>query len=464
MCGLVGLLAKNPTHFKSDKKDIFNDLLYADTLRGVDSTGIALVDKDQNIFTYKRALPAFDFLSLPAYTRLINKIDPKIYLGHNRAATHGSVLNHNAHPFTVDHITLAHNGTINNHKDLPDGKDFAVDSHYVAHSIAKFGYEETLKNIRGAFALTWYDSKEDKFFMVRNTQRPLSYATYGKGDVLVYASEGEMLPWVIARNKKVLDDNWWIELEDQKLYVFDTEDLLNPEIRDVDFHTYTTTPSSYKPSTSKKVEPITKNGLRPSVDALEDLGLKLGNSLEMSIEEVEANCCVLSINPPHTIPKSKKVDCLAFHKPFKEAEMYEHVMDTAVGIIVGCRNYEGSDDYTIYLDNNLVFKKDKSEIVTLDDGDYAKEWLRRQEEALQNDEEFPQGVDSIPYLPGPNKTFLTFPQYSKLTQDGCCECTGPIVESDAWSLGWTMDSQPICAECLERHEKDVDSGTPSYLN
>lgn len=238
MCGLVG--AFGSSLYNADE-DFFKDGLIASQLRGQDSTGIALVHgKKFNSTILKAAQDASLFVSREDVRKVFNKHhDIKVMMGHTRYATHGTVCDPNAHPFEHEHIVLAHNGGIWNKKDLPDGDKFQVDSEAICHSVAKIGAIETLRKINGAFALSFFDFDEGRFNLIRNEGRPLFYAKHKHRSSWYYASEGEMLLWILRRNKIDFDD---IELlEESHLLTFDLKSA-KFEIREVNYEKRPTVP------------------------------------------------------------------------------------------------------------------------------------------------------------------------------------------------------------------------------
>lgn len=121
MCGLVGVLSTEINSFQHSYGKFFKQALFADTLRGFDSTGIFVMDTKtmQQPEVFKKAIAAPDFLQLARTNDLLRDTrDWNIMIGHNRHATKGSVDHHTAHPFQIGDITLVHNGTINNHRVL----------------------------------------------------------------------------------------------------------------------------------------------------------------------------------------------------------------------------------------------------------------------------------------------------------------------------------------------------------
>ena len=120
-------------------------------------------------------------------------------MGHNRAATRGTIIDENAHPFWVDDkIVLVHNGSYKGcHKSL---KDTQVDSEAIAHTIAEQKtLEAALKKINAAYVLVWYNTEEHTLNFVRNSERPLWFIESQAG-ALLWASEKETLYYTMSRN------------------------------------------------------------------------------------------------------------------------------------------------------------------------------------------------------------------------------------------------------------------------
>lgn len=202
MCGLVACITKREFGFTSKDKDIFDQLLYADALRGRDSTGIFCVNKFGNVNTLKSAQQAADFQKTTEYKAALNAafMNGRVLVGHNRAATHGETVDKNAHPFISNNICLVHNGTLYNHKIIAD---VAVDSHALAIGFSKEGHVKTLDKAFGAYALIWYDAKEQTVYIAKNDQRPLWMID--TPDAIYIASEADMLTWVVGRNLTTKD-------------------------------------------------------------------------------------------------------------------------------------------------------------------------------------------------------------------------------------------------------------------
>jgi hypothetical protein len=196
MCGIVGYVSIADETLQSVKQDFLRDALILDTFRGMDSTGIVTVREDQRVSTRKSLKMGWEYVTTKGFKNLEHGWAA---IGHNRAATKGKVVRENAHPFTVGDVTLVHNGTLNNMgRNLPDFcSKQDVDSMNVTRAIAAVPPEdvcrEVLEHLDGAFALVWFDKRDESLNIARNTQRPLHFAHNTQKSVLWYMSEGKHL-------------------------------------------------------------------------------------------------------------------------------------------------------------------------------------------------------------------------------------------------------------------------------
>lgn len=206
MCGLVSVISKSGNNgLWKEQCEMFHELLMVDTLRGEDSTGMFLVDKDGDLELAKSACDAPSFQKTKTYDELMRKAfgSGRLVVGHNRKATKGTVTDMNAHPFVVDdRIILVHNGTLWGDYQKLAGADnkVEVDSHAIAHLIHKHGddVEKALSELNGAFALIWFDMEKQTLNFVRNSQRPLYWMETSSS--YIWASEKNFLDWMVSRH------------------------------------------------------------------------------------------------------------------------------------------------------------------------------------------------------------------------------------------------------------------------
>ena len=107
MCGIVGYAGKTNVI-----KNIMTGLKSLE-YRGYDSSGIAYLDKNNNIKIYKKVG------QIKNLDQILNYEDEaSLGISHTRWATHGGVTDTNAHPHNQGKITLVHNGIIENYEEL----------------------------------------------------------------------------------------------------------------------------------------------------------------------------------------------------------------------------------------------------------------------------------------------------------------------------------------------------------
>lgn len=216
------------------EEDVFRNLLLLDSLRGEHSTGTAFVATNSDIHLAKTVGDPFQLFDTVAFNAGLRQAN-KALIGHNRFATVGKVIRKNAHPFLTGDIVGAHNGTLTNKHALLDAFKFDTDSEAIFNSIDIKGAKETLENAQGAYALTWYDARNDAVCFIRNKERPL-FCTYTKDrKVIFWASEAWMLHAVLGRERLEHEDVW--EVPADKKYTFYLPERLkefaNPDVEDI---------------------------------------------------------------------------------------------------------------------------------------------------------------------------------------------------------------------------------------
>lgn len=226
MCGIIGYIGnKRP-------ESILIEGLKKLEYRGYDSAGIALFNNEIQIIK-----------SVGKISNLEDKInnskliDSNIGIAHTRWATHGEPSEVNAHPHRIGHITLVHNGIIENAKEIKEklqekGIKFntATDTEVIAALIdyyydgnTKEAIEKAIKELKGSYALAIINDLEDKLYAVR-CESPLILGI-GDNEYFVTSDISSILPYT---NKYVLlgkdeivtlsKDGYVIEKDDTKVY------------------------------------------------------------------------------------------------------------------------------------------------------------------------------------------------------------------------------------------------------
>lgn len=225
MCGIVGYAGKTNVI-----KNIMTGLKSLE-YRGYDSSGIAYLDKNNNIKIYKKEG------QIKKLDQILNYEDEaSLGISHTRWATHGGVTDTNAHPHNQGKITLVHNGIIENYEELKkelekEGYNFksSTDSEVAAALIDKL-YKENkdmlkilviLKEIlKGSYAFNIINSDiPNKIYGIRKDV-PLIVGVSDHGNM--FASD---IPAILHVTNKyiVLNNNEIVELEQDNIKYYNSE-------------------------------------------------------------------------------------------------------------------------------------------------------------------------------------------------------------------------------------------------
>lgn len=230
MCGLVGLAGDTNGLWK----DVFSELLLIDTMRGPHSTGVGFVGRKDEEFNMAKCMGnPFNLFGTEPFEKFMAHAHPqKVLMGHNRYATIGDKTLANAHPFQFEHIMGAHNGTIDkwNLFDLHKSKEYGTDSESLLSSINEWGVKEAIGKAGGAWALTWFDKRDHTINMLRNDKRPLFYAYSEDGCTLVWASESDMIRYVMKRRGKKIMENTLYNPTPDMMFSWKVPDSVNGKI------------------------------------------------------------------------------------------------------------------------------------------------------------------------------------------------------------------------------------------
>lgn len=215
MCGIIGYKGKK------QPKDILLNGLKNLEYRGYDSAGVALKN-DKEIQIIKSVGKISNLEDKLNSEKLINC---GLGIAHTRWATHGEPNESNAHPHKVGKITLVHNGIIENAGSLreqlqKEGVKFNsnTDTEVVAALINKHykkdmkkALEETIKEIKGSYALAILCEDDNKLYAVR-CESPLILGV-GKDEYFVTSDIGAILKYtrdyvLLGKDEiVVIDDN-----------------------------------------------------------------------------------------------------------------------------------------------------------------------------------------------------------------------------------------------------------------
>lgn len=243
MCGIVGVLRLDAYGCNYKEKEVFQDLLICNSVRGTDGTGVFIVNGDKEPRTLKVGSQPFALLWSDKWGKFFTppvdgkqkKKDDKIIIGHNRLKTTGKNSTEHAHPHISGPITLVHNGTLQPYSDLPNIKKLDVDTQALCAGIEKMGIDEAIGKTHGSYAIVYYDQRDGTLNMLRNSERPLAMAANLMYNRIFFASEPDMLEWILKRNHINFNEFEIGMLKTDTLYTWrvDQEDI-KPAMRKIE--------------------------------------------------------------------------------------------------------------------------------------------------------------------------------------------------------------------------------------
>ena len=203
--------------------------------RGYDSAGIAIMS-DAKASVCKAVGKLENLKTELARKPLVGRVG----IGHTRWATHGAANTVNAHPHRAEHVTVVHNGIIENHAELKselisEGVVFAseTDTEVIAQlmnvamrtaSTMDEAFSNTLTKLVGSFAIAVIvDGYEDVMLVARNGS-PLAIGygdpdASGASEMFVGSDALALAPF--TENVSYLEDGDWAVITPERVIVRD---------------------------------------------------------------------------------------------------------------------------------------------------------------------------------------------------------------------------------------------------
>jgi glucosamine 6-phosphate synthetase-like amidotransferase/phosphosugar isomerase protein len=210
LCGIIGFAGQVPEGMWGQTFDLLKGLYRSSMSRGIDATGFVartspLDGSNGKIVLSKMPVPADQFIKANHAFRRLGHRRCTMFIGHVRAATHGSPDKPgNNHPFVSENqnLYLVHNGIISNHTELADYYSLRLtsdcDSEVLLRLIEFFpepsaGIMECLRKVKGSMAIALLDRKSDWVWLARNSARPLWLARVRNDRRWFFASTDSIL-------------------------------------------------------------------------------------------------------------------------------------------------------------------------------------------------------------------------------------------------------------------------------
>ncbi|MGD9828836.1 MAG: glutamine--fructose-6-phosphate transaminase (isomerizing) [Hyphomicrobiaceae bacterium] len=211
MCGIVGILAERAV--STDLIDALRRLEY----RGYDSAGIATVENG----TLARRRAEGKLRNLETVVAG-SPLGGHAGIGHTRWATHGAPTERNAHPHMSEHVSVVHNGIIENFRALREeliAKGHAFQSDTDTEAVVHLVTEEmrrgkgpvpavaaVLPRLEGAFALAMIFAGEDNLMIAARRGSPLAI---GHGDGEMYLGSDAIALAPFTQTITYLEEGDW---------------------------------------------------------------------------------------------------------------------------------------------------------------------------------------------------------------------------------------------------------------
>lgn len=430
MCGIFGYVTLKPRY---NLAAMLGQGLIVDSLRGMCGTGIyGYSTKDKESLELKRALPGADFINTHQFDNYKeNAHRLNVVIGHNRASTIGAAKDQNCHPFVYDHIGLVHNGTLRDYHNLNKSFTHPVDSAHAAYSMAKNGTIHTLERVKGAFVFCWHDTKENTFNIARNGMRDIWFITDKDGDNLYFASEYQMLDWVLDRNSIETHGKYRNPAEFTLLTWDVTKPLKSPKA--VAFEEYKE-PVHVYPSWKNNHSSYGHTWEHRDRQELKKLNLDYMERVEMLDPTWEpyhngpynTDGCITSIMEVEQEDKSKITCHFKLHgiKSKDWEETWSKVKFTGSMCNTFVKDDKGEQAITVIVRNPRELKEEDT--------------TTEETSALDN------------LFRGPYGQWIGRDAFVRLTAAGCCYCSEPIKLTDEKSIKWMKvgsSVEPLCKNC-----------------
>lgn len=193
MCAIIGWAGQI-------NNDILRQMYYKATPSGPHSVGLAVKNKRNRIEVTKRAVHPHKFLS-DSYRKVKRASTFELGFGHTRWATHGDVIDENAHPFEHEGIIFCHNGIISNYLSITPRA--VVDSECLGPLIK----DRDCSRFIGSGSTAYFEG--GRLYVYRRNQRLCctTFLTAGQEPLTIFASAKHMIPQSLFDDAEMVIEN-----------------------------------------------------------------------------------------------------------------------------------------------------------------------------------------------------------------------------------------------------------------
>ena len=255
MCGIIGILGK------TDVQDRIVDGLSRLEYRGYDSAGVAIMNGAK--VSVSKAAGKLENLK----TELVRQpLVGRVGIGHTRWATDGMANTVNAHPHRAEHVSVVHNGIIENYAELKSelssqGVRFVseTDTEVIAQLMnvalrnaptLDEAFSNTLAKLVGSFAIAVIVDGYEEVILVARNGSPLAIGygdpdETGTSEMFVGSDALALAPF--TENVSYLEDGDWAVITPERVIVRDhSGDEVVREIQHVPVENFSVDKGPYK--------------------------------------------------------------------------------------------------------------------------------------------------------------------------------------------------------------------------
>jgi hypothetical protein len=360
-------------------------------------------------------------------------------------------------------VTMMHNGTLTSQNTLDQAYKFGTDSECIAWNLSQVEPEnagDVISKIDGAFALVWYDERDQSLNFIRNNERTLylSVDNADKCTKLMWASEPYMIDMVVwrsaAKDYSLEVPSLLPSMVHHKLVANDKNTsyiLTKQEYLEYVAPKMITYQSAKKQYSSTNVSDIL-DGIRTNTPP--DGFPKIGDIIEVEVynfrhygkDSKGTHGCVeglfiSGVNEKGTV----SYDCVQIHGiSEKEYDEWEH--------IISCEVRSTDKEFTTVFGNYVSPEELRDLAARSQESSSVKKLellppvLETVSEGIEDIFSDLEDMHEIYHLEGPHGRLIDIKEFDKLTREGCCSCSCNL---DTSNVIWS-DNGPMCDECDEQ--------------